>query len=133
VSTFKSNLAKSLGIKQSFIIILNVKSGSVIVDFEIKPTEDDQSFISQGGLEALKTKLEIQILTQTLWLGAPLLNATITGKSVNIREPNATFEAPTGWNASGTEVWVNAPPAPTIIDVLAPTLARVPPTQAPST
>jgi len=32
---FKENLANSLGIKQSFIHVLSVREGSVIVDFQI--------------------------------------------------------------------------------------------------
>jgi hypothetical protein len=47
---FKENLAESLGIKQTFIQILSVREGSVIVDFQIVQAEEDPSFLKSGGL-----------------------------------------------------------------------------------
>ena len=47
---FKENLADSLGIKQTFIQILSVREGSVIVDFQIVQAEEDPSFLKSGGL-----------------------------------------------------------------------------------
>ena len=58
----------------------------------------------------MKTKLYNQIEDQTIWLGAPILNATVVGKAAIIIKSNtSTFEKPQDWNATGKEVWVNQP------------------------
>ncbi len=60
---FKENLADSLGINQSFIHVLSVREGSVIVDFQIVWAEEDQSFKKNGGLTAIKNTLYKKIQT----------------------------------------------------------------------
>lgn len=108
-TVFTNNLASSLDIKPSFVKILSVKQGSVIVDFQIYKAADDKKFDQSGGLEAVKTKLYSKIQDQTIWLGAPILNATVVGKAtISIKTSNvSSFEKPQDWNATGKEVWVN--------------------------
>jgi hypothetical protein len=60
---FKENLADSLGIKQTFIQILSVREGSVIVDFQIVQAEEDPTFLKQGGLSQVKNNLYQKIET----------------------------------------------------------------------
>ncbi len=54
---FKENLANSLGIKLTFIQILSVREGSVIVDFQIVQAEEDPAFLKSGGLSQVKNNL----------------------------------------------------------------------------
>ena len=122
---FKENLADSLGIKQTFIQILSVREGSVIVDFQIVQAEEDSTFQKKGGLSQVKNDLYQKIETQKLWLGAPILNATVVGRSISSttslkNAPVSAFVNQDKWDAKGTEVWIipppkKAPPAQVII------------------
>ena len=112
---FKENLADSLGIQQTFIQILSVREGSVIVDFQIVQAEEDPTFLKQGGLSQVKNNLYQKIETQKLWLGAPILNATVVGRSINSilgskSGPVNAFDNQDKWDAKGTEVWIIPPP-----------------------
>jgi hypothetical protein len=73
--------------------------------------------LKKGGLTALKTNLNKKIETQGLWLGAPILNATVTGKSVTgavstvkNSAPLNAFDQEYNWGAKGNEIWIIPPP-----------------------
>jgi len=68
-----------LDVKETFITVTDVRRGSVIVDFQILPAEEDSTLTKKGGLQSVKKDLNYKIENQKLWLGAPILNATVRG------------------------------------------------------
>lgn len=88
VKTFKRDLAEQLAVKETFIAVTDVRKGSVIIDFRIIPAEEDTSLLSRGGLNNVKKDLNQKISTQKLWVGAPILNATVRGVSAQINDVN---------------------------------------------
>ena len=93
-----------------------MREGSVIVDFQIVQAEEDPTFLKKGGLSQVKNTLYQKIETQNLWLGAPILNATVVGRSINSilgsskSGPVNAFDNQDKWDAKGTEVWIIPPP-----------------------
>ena len=79
VQTFKRDLSEQLEVKETFITVTDVRRGSVIIDFQILPAEEDKTLTQKGGLQSVKKDLNYKIENQKLWLGAPILNAVVRG------------------------------------------------------
>ena len=89
---------------------MNVRRGSVIIDFQILPAEEDATLVKKGGLNTIKKDLNYKIENQKIWLGAPIMNATVKGQSVaKTSEITNVFEDSYKWEATGSEVWVIPP------------------------
>jgi len=76
-TAFIDRLCASLGIHASTVKVVGVNAGSVIVNYEITPDEEEPL-----SLEQIKTKQAEQIATGTLELGAPILDASDGGESI---------------------------------------------------
>jgi hypothetical protein len=74
---FVDRIAASLGIKAANVKVVSVYQGSVVVDFYI---QDDSSgtVAKKGGLANVQATLVTQITSNTINLGAPVLNLTVT-------------------------------------------------------
>jgi hypothetical protein len=76
-TAFIDRLCASLGIHASTVKVVGVKAGSVVIDYEITPDEDEPL-----SLEQIKQKQTEQIATGTLDLGAPILEASDGGEKL---------------------------------------------------
>jgi len=76
-TAFIDRLCASLGIHASTVKVVGVSAGSVLVNYEITPDEDEPL-----SLEQIKTKQTEQLATGTLDLGAPILEASDGGESI---------------------------------------------------
>lgn len=47
--------------KETFITVMSVRRGSVIIDFQILPAEEDTAIIKKGGLSTIKNDLNNKI------------------------------------------------------------------------
>lgn len=74
-TAFIDRLCGSLGIHASTVKVVGVNAGSVVVNYEITPAEDEPLSIEQ-----IKEKQTAQIATGTLDLGAPILEASDGGE-----------------------------------------------------
>lgn len=69
-------MAASLGIKASNIKVVSVYQGSVIVDSQI--IDDQSSTIAKsGGIEAVQSLMTEKLSSNSIDLGAPILNVNI--------------------------------------------------------
>ena len=82
---FIDRLSAVLGIHPSYVKIVTVYEGSVIVDFRITADEDDDYAVS-----AIKYKLDDTLGKNTTIFGAPLLDYRVTA-TVKIEYPDETF------------------------------------------
>jgi hypothetical protein len=73
-TAFIDRLCASLGIHASTVKVVGVNSGSVVVDYEITPAEDEPMSIEQ--IAARQTE---QFATGTMNLGAPILDVSENG------------------------------------------------------
>lgn len=76
-TTFVDRLCGSLGIHASTVKIVGVSEGSVEVNYEITPTDDEPLSIAE--IQARQTQ---QFATGTLDLGAPILDVTGNGEAI---------------------------------------------------
>lgn len=76
-TAFIDRLCASLGIHASTVKVVGVSPGSVNVNYEITPTEDEPLSIEQ-----IQSKQTEQFATGTLDLGAPILEASDGGEAI---------------------------------------------------
>jgi hypothetical protein len=76
-TAFIDRLCASLGIHASTVKVVGVNKGSVLVNYEITPAEDEPL-----SLEQIKEKQTTSFATGTLDLGAPILEASDGGEAI---------------------------------------------------
>jgi hypothetical protein len=76
-TAFIDRLCASIGIHASTVKVVGVNEGSVVVNYEITPTEDEPLSIEQ-----IKEKQTESFATGTMDLGAPILDASDGGEPI---------------------------------------------------
>jgi hypothetical protein len=76
-TAFIDRLCASLGIHASTVKVVGVNAGSVLVNYEITPSEDEPLSIEQ-----IQSKQTEQFATGALDLGAPILEASDGGEAI---------------------------------------------------
>merc|ERR1719263_2294257 len=76
-TAFIDRLCASLGIHASTVKVVGVNAGSVLVNYEITPSEDEPLSITQ-----IQSKQTEQFATGALDLGAPILEASDGGEAI---------------------------------------------------